>query len=128
MQNFDQQEQELAPEVDDLPDSSELAGILPQHQGNYSGKKELDKEQTPQTVQASRDGDNFLQSGWGHHNDDKSLFDTQNFLDYSLTGVNHEKMTLRGKMEVYETTEVRIVFGASTFSNVVEMNLLAHSC
>ena len=114
--------------MDDLHDSSGLVGILPQHQGNYSGKKELDKEHTPQTVQASRDVDNFSQSGWGHHNDDKSLFDTQNFLDYSLTGANHEKMTSRNKTEVYETTEVRIVIGASTFSNVVEMNPLAHSC
>ena len=114
--------------MDDLPDSSGLAGTLPQHHGNYSGKMELDKEQTPQTVQASRDVDNFSQNGWDHHNDDKSLFDTQNFLDYSLTGVNHEKMTSKDKTEVYETTEVRIVIGASTSSNAVEMNPLAHSC
>ena len=55
MQNFDQQE--LASEVDDLPGSSELAGILFQHRGNYSGKRELDKEQTPTDSEGL--------SGWG---------------------------------------------------------------
>ena len=79
-------------------------------------------------MKASQDGDNFSQSGWGHHNDDRSLFDTQNFLNYPSTDANHEKMTSRGKTGVYETTEVWSVIVASTSSNVVEMNPLAHSC
>ena len=114
--------------MNELFDSSELAGTLSQHRGNYSGKRKLDKEQTPQTVKASQDGDNFSQSGWGHHNDDRSLFDTQNFLDYPLIDANHEKMTSRGKTEVYEMTEVRSVIVVLTSSTVVEMNPLVHSC